>query len=170
MLFTTKCGRALTLCALVASGTVVRAQTLSDAVPTQGRERLIVPEGAPLRVILAEKLRFKKNQPVHGRIVEPVYAFDREVVPAGAEVSGHITGFKNAPRWMRITSMLGGNFTPLREPQLTFDTLDFEQLKIDSYPDFGDSWKRYGRSFQYGNGRTEKGEGGYGNGSGPSAD
>ena len=129
MLFTTKCGRALTLCALVASGTVVRAQTLSDAVPTQGRERLIVPEGAPLRVILAEKLRFRKNQPVHGRIVEPVYAFDREVVPAGAEVSGRITGFKNAPRWMRITSMLGGNFTPLREPQLTFDTLILNNLK-----------------------------------------
>jgi len=105
-------------CAAVSSA---QSQT---ATPAPGQvERLVVPEGAPLRVILTEKLRFKLNQPVHGRIVDPVFAFDREVLPAGADIGGHITGFQNASRWVRITSMLGGNFTPIREPKLTFDSL-----------------------------------------------
>jgi hypothetical protein len=86
-------------------------------------QQLIVPEGAPLRVILTGKVRFKSNQAVHGKLVEPIFAFDREVLPAGTEVIGHITSFKAAPRWVRMTSMAGGNFTPLREPQIIFDTL-----------------------------------------------
>src|SRR5438105_2852006 len=122
MIFINNLGRTATICALVAFGTASLDGQTASSDPRQ-TERLVVPEGAPLRAILTEKLRFKLNQPVHARIVEPVYAFDREVVPAGADIRGHITGFKSAARWMRITSMLGGNFTPLREPQLTFDTL-----------------------------------------------
>ncbi len=115
--------RATALCAVaVFSAVSLAAQTATTPTPAE-IERLAVPEGAPLRVILTEKLRFKMNQPVHARIVDPVYAFDREVLPAGTEVSGRITGFQSAPRWARITSMLGGNFTPLRDPRLTFDTL-----------------------------------------------
>jgi len=123
MIFSNNFDRIAALCALVAFGPAsLKAQTATPPAPAHS-ERLVVPEGAPLRVILTEKLRFKLSQPVHARIVEPVYGFDREVVPEGADVLGHITGFKSAPRWMRITSMLGGNFTPLREPQLTFDAL-----------------------------------------------
>jgi len=130
MIFWNNSTRTMAFCALVMCGTasLVEAQTETSAAPAQ-IEHLVVPDGAPLRVILTEKLRFKLNQPVHGRIVEPVYAFDREVVPAGTEVLGHITGFKNAPRLIRITSMLGGNFTPIREPQLTFDSLTLKDGK-----------------------------------------
>jgi hypothetical protein len=123
MIFANNLGRTMAFCALVTLGAAsLEGQTSTSPAPAQ-IEHVVVPDGAPLRTILTEKLRYKLNQPVHARIVEPVFAFDREVVPAGAEVLGHITGFKNAPRWMRITSWLGGNFTPLREPQLTFDTL-----------------------------------------------
>jgi len=123
MIFPNNLGRTAALCALVAFATAsLKAQTATSPAPAQ-IESCVVPEGAPLRVILTEKLQFKLSQPVHARIVEPVYAFAREVLPEGAEVLGHMIGFKSAPRWMRITSMLGGNFTPLREPQLTFDTL-----------------------------------------------
>src|SRR5579862_6160125 len=113
-------GRTAVFCALLAfCAAPLYAQT--ETAPADAQiERLMVPEGAPLRVILTQKLRFKKNQPIRARIVEPVFAFDREVLPSGTEVLGHITGFKAAPRWIRITSMLGGNFTPLREPEITF--------------------------------------------------
>jgi hypothetical protein len=123
MIFSGNYGRTAALCVLAAIGaTSVEAQTTATSVPPQ-IERIVVSDGVPLRVILTERLRFKTSQPVHARIVEPVYAFDREVLPAGTEVLGRVTGFRSAPRWMRITSMLGGNFTPLREPQITFDTL-----------------------------------------------
>jgi len=59
-------------------------------------------------------------------VVESVYAFDREVIPPGAEVLGRITGFRNAPKWKRALTIANGDFTPMREPQITFDTLIFE--------------------------------------------
>jgi hypothetical protein len=123
MIFSKNLGRVAALCILATcAAATLPGQTLSSSEPSL-TEHLIVPEGAPLRVILTGKVRFKREEPVRARLVEPVYAFDREVLPAGTEVTGHITGFKNAASWVRITSMAGGNFTPLREPQLTFDAL-----------------------------------------------
>ncbi len=84
---------------------------------------LIVDKGFPLQVFLTEKLHFKENEPVRATIVEPVYAFDRVVIPSGTRLEGTITALRKPGRWQRITSMLGGNFTPLSEPQITFHTL-----------------------------------------------
>src|SRR5262249_28274096 len=36
---------------------------------------------------------------------------------------GRITGFQKAGKWKRISSMLGGDFTPVRQPQIKFHTL-----------------------------------------------
>src|ERR1035438_775461 len=45
---------------------------------------LTVAKGSPLQVALDEEVRIKKvGQSVHGRIVEPVYAFDHIVAPVG---------------------------------------------------------------------------------------
>jgi hypothetical protein len=116
-------GRVVALCVWAGfSAASLAAQAVPLSAPPLV-QHLAVPEGAPLRVILNGKVPFKQGQPVHGRLVEPVFAFDREVLPAGTEVIGHITGFKSGPRLARITSLAGGNFTPIREPQLTFDKL-----------------------------------------------
>ena len=69
---------------------------------------------------------------MHARIVEPVYAFDREVIPAGTEVEGRIVGFQKVGKWKRISTMLGGDFTPLREPQITFQALSASRWYPDS--------------------------------------
>src|SRR6266850_76823 len=87
---------------------------------------LTVEKGFPLQVVLTDKLHFKLHEPVHGRIVEPVYAFDRKVIPPGTEVVGTITGFRQRGKWKRMSSILGGDFTPVRDPQITFDTLLLE--------------------------------------------
>ena len=87
---------------------------------------LIVDSGLALRVIMTQKLRFKLNESVHGQLTDPVYAFDREVIPSGTEVTGRLVGFKRPSRWVRAWSLMGGNFTPLREPQIEFESL---QLK-----------------------------------------
>jgi len=123
MIFCKNLGRVAALCILpICAAAAVEGQALSPSERSLS-EHLVVPEGAPLRVILTGKVRFKRGEPVHARLVEPVYAFDREVLPENTEVIGHVTGFKSASRWVRVTSMAGGNFTPPREPQLTFDTL-----------------------------------------------
>ena len=52
---------------------------------------LVVAAGRPLRVALDERVRVKRvGQPVTATVVEPVYAYDRIVVPAGAKVLGRI--------------------------------------------------------------------------------
>jgi hypothetical protein len=99
------------------------AQTLADTDATV--VPLIVEKGVPLQVLLTDKLRFKVNESVHATIAEPVFSFDREVIPAGTKVEGTITGFESAGKWKRISAMLGGDFTPQREPQITFHTLVF---------------------------------------------
>src|SRR5262245_21095808 len=90
---------------------------------------LTVDNGFPLKVVLTEKLRSKLNEPVHGKVVDPVYAFDREVIPAGTEILGKVTALQPVRKWKRISSMLGGDFTPLHDPEITFDTLVFADGK-----------------------------------------
>src|SRR5580704_2729085 len=63
----------------------------SADVPLQS-VALSVPTGTPLQVALDQEIRVKKvGQPIHALIVEPVYAFDRLVIPVGAQVTGQIT-------------------------------------------------------------------------------
>jgi len=65
----------------------------------------------------------KQDEPVRARVVEPVYAFDREVVPPGAEVIGRIRQLEGVPRRQRVAAILAGDLTPLHQPQIQFDTL-----------------------------------------------
>src|SRR5258708_16322959 len=53
---------------------------------------LSVAKGAPLQVALDQEIRVKKvGQPVHARILQPAYAFDHIVVPAGSHALAQIT-------------------------------------------------------------------------------
>src|SRR5260221_3983593 len=59
---------------------------------------LIVPAGTPLRLALDEKITIRKaGQRVTATLLEPVYAFDRIVVPAGGQAIGHINRIPTAP-------------------------------------------------------------------------
>ena len=101
---------------------------------------LTVAKGVPLQVVLTDKLHFKLHETVHGRVIEPVYAFDRVVIPSGTEVLGTITGVRSAGMWKRVSTMLGGDFTPVRDPQIRFDTLVFEdgtRMPIETSVDRG---------------------------------
>jgi hypothetical protein len=84
---------------------------------------LTVEKGFPLDVVLTEKLHFKQNEPVRGKIADSVFAFDRVVIPEGTEVRGQITGFDQGGIWKRVAYALKGDLTPPRNPQISFDTL-----------------------------------------------
>jgi len=43
-------------------------------------------EGAPLRLYLTRKIPRRLGAPVEAKVLEPVFAFDREVIPAGTLV------------------------------------------------------------------------------------
>ena len=85
---------------------------------------LVVEAGTPLRVALNDRVRMKEpGQPVAGTLVEPVYSYDRIVLPAGTRVLGRVVRFAKVSGRARACAMFNGEFTPLRRAILQFDTL-----------------------------------------------
>jgi len=83
-----------------------------------------VPSGVPLRVALERRVAIQRaGEPIQGRLVDPVYVFDRMVLPAGSVVEGHIAEIGGVPARRRLTAILSGNFTPPREVRARFDAL-----------------------------------------------
>ena len=85
---------------------------------------LTIAKGAPLQVALDQEVKVKKvGQPVHGRVVEPVYAFDRIVVPVGSEINGKVTKIEDLSGGKRTLAALNADFTPQRKVEVGFDEL-----------------------------------------------
>jgi len=85
---------------------------------------LTVPAGTPLKVALDQEVRIQKvRQPVHGKITEPVYVFDKLVVPAGSGVVGKVVEIKGVPKKNRTLAAMNANFSPFREVQIEFNEL-----------------------------------------------
>ena len=63
------------------------------------------------------------GQPVHARIVEPVFAFDRIVVPVGSEVTGQVTEIGAISGGKRTIAVLDADFTPERKVKVSFNDL-----------------------------------------------
>ena len=85
---------------------------------------LEVPKGTPLPVVLKNEVRIrKKGQAIQGTIAEPIYAFDKLVVPAGSEVTGSVTRIVGVSAFRRTMAALDANFTPTRDVEITFDQL-----------------------------------------------
>jgi len=97
---------------------------------------LSVDKGFPLQVILTEKLRYKENETVRATLAEPVFSFDREVIPRGSQLEGTITALRKPGKWTRVSALLNGTFTSPRVPQITFHTLILnggKRIPIDTY-------------------------------------
>jgi hypothetical protein len=83
---------------------------------------LSVPKGTPLQVALDREVRVQKiGQPIHGCVVQPVYAFDRLVIPVGAQVIGQITKIEPIPGKQRTLAILNADFTPVHKIELEFN-------------------------------------------------
>jgi hypothetical protein len=90
------------------------ADLLNPTVP------LTVPAGAAVRLYLTRKIPKKPGAPVEAKLLESVYAFDREVIPAGAVVMGRVSRVQPVSKWQRASAILGGDFTPLRHAFVDF--------------------------------------------------
>ena len=63
------------------------------------------------------------GQSVHARIVEPVYAFDRLVVPVGSQVTGQVIKIEAISAGKRTVAALDADFTPERKVEISFNEL-----------------------------------------------
>jgi hypothetical protein len=85
---------------------------------------LTVPAGTPLKVALNQEVRIQKSgQLVHGKVVEPVYSFDKLVVPAGSEVIGKILSIEGVSKLNRTVAAMNADFSPPRQVHVEFNEL-----------------------------------------------
>ncbi|HXA50978.1 MAG TPA: hypothetical protein VNV86_11765 [Candidatus Acidoferrum sp.] len=96
-----------------------------QAVPDAGAPKvtLAVPSGAPLRLYLTKRVSKSLGAPIQAKVLDPVFSFDREVIPAGTIALGSVTRTVPAGKWQRIAAILNGDFTPLRQAEAEFTTL-----------------------------------------------
>jgi hypothetical protein len=86
--------------------------------------RLLVAAGIPLRLALDHRIVVKRvGQRVTATLAEPVYVYDRIVLPVGTKVLGHVEMLQHAPKRARILAMLRGDFAPNRRVLLQFDSV-----------------------------------------------
>ena len=85
---------------------------------------LTVPKGTSLQVALADEVRVHKvGQSIDALLVEPVYAFDRLVLPVGSKIHGQVTKISPISRGKRVLAALDADFSPVRKVQIRFTDL-----------------------------------------------
>lgn len=103
------------------------AQPVAGSTPSaalSGSIPLTVPTGTPLKVVLDKEVRIRKvGQPIHGKVVEPVYAFDKLVVPAGTEVVGKVSEIEVVSKKLRTVAAMNANFSPAHQVHIEFNEL-----------------------------------------------
>lgn len=83
---------------------------------------LSVPQGTAIVVAIDRDVRIAHvGQPVHGRVVEPIYAFDKLVIPVGAQVTGRVTEIDDPSNARRTAAALDADFSPERHVEVEFD-------------------------------------------------
>ena len=82
---------------------------------------LIVPKGMAIQVALDREVRIRKaGQSISGHVVEPVYAFDKLVVPVGTTVTGQITKIDDVSKGKSTLDALNAEFSPARGIDVEF--------------------------------------------------
>lgn len=108
----------------------------NPAAPADTAIDLTIPAGTPIKIALDEEIKVKTvGQPVHGKVVEPVYAFDKVVVPRGTEAIGKISQIEDVSKKTRTLSALDANFSPPHAVHVAFNELvlaDGRHLPIET--------------------------------------
>lgn len=116
---------------LLALASLAAAQSAKQAQPNKSEViPLTVQAGVPIRVVLLKSVRVKHTGvPIEGRVLEPVYVFDRMVIPAGSLVKGHITKIDPVSKEKRLAALANGNFTPFHTVHVEFTGLTLKSGK-----------------------------------------
>jgi hypothetical protein len=85
---------------------------------------MTVPNGTPLQIALDKEVRVRRvGEPITGRVMQPVYIFDRLVIPVGTAATGRISDIDPVPGRVRTLSALNADFTPPHQLAVAFDKL-----------------------------------------------
>jgi len=83
-----------------------------------------VNAGTPIKVAIDSDVRIREvGQTIHGRTTEPIYAFDKLLIPVGTVVNGKVAAIDPVPKMVRTMQAANGNFSPVRKVHVQFDEL-----------------------------------------------
>ena len=107
---------------------VVTASKSDPAPPPSSSDSrtiaMTVPDGTPLQIALDKEVRVRKvGEPITGRVMQPVYAFDHLVIPVGTVATGRISAIDPVPGRTRMLDALNADFTPAHKLAVVFDEL-----------------------------------------------
>ena len=118
------------------SETTVKDEPAPPPTPVPVKLEMSVPAGTPIKVALDSEVRIRRvGQPIHGQTMEPVYAFDKLLIPVGTTVTGKISGIDAVGKKRTTLEAMDGNFTPERAVHVQFDELvmgDGQRLPIQT--------------------------------------
>lgn len=100
------------------------------AAPAPVTVDMNVPAGTPIKVALDSEVRVRRvGQAIHGKTMEPVYAFDKLLIPTGTLVTGKISAIDGVGKKTRTLEAMDGNFSPTRAVHVEFDELQMADGK-----------------------------------------
>jgi len=77
-----------------------------------------------VQVALDDEIRVRSaGQSIKGHVIEPVYAFDKLVIPVGTLATGQIKEIEDVSPGKRTMAALDADFTPSHEIQVEFNEL-----------------------------------------------
>jgi hypothetical protein len=105
-----------------------RQDAQRNAAEDAGAAAVMVPmsvgAGTPIKVALDSEVRVREvGQTIHGITTEPVYAFDKLLIPVGTVVNGRVSAIDAVPKKVRTLQAADGNFSPRRDVHVQFDEL-----------------------------------------------
>src|SRR3954454_17525950 len=101
---------------------------------------LRVDAGTPLRLYITKRASYRQGEPVQAKFAEPVWAFDRIVIPAGTGVDGRIVQLEPVSKMARAMAIVRGDFTPLKQAEVSFTRMvlpDGRSMALDVQPSLG---------------------------------
>ena len=109
---------------LLVSITTIAGMAASAAAQDVATVDLVLQSGRSLRVALDHRIAIHQvGQTITGTLVEPIYVYDRIVLPIGSRLTGHIDQIDEPSKKKRTLAIAEGDFSPHPHAVLRFDSI-----------------------------------------------
>jgi len=82
-----------------------------------------LPRGTSLQVEIPRQYPMKRDEPIQGTLLHPLFVDGKLVISKGAKVRGKVVGLEPDTK-ARLHARLLGDFTPFHRPQVQFDEIE----------------------------------------------
>jgi len=93
-------------------------------------QTITIQSGVPLHIRVTRTTDLRVGAPVEGLLTEPVYVYDRLVLPGALHIRGTVSAVIPAERKLRTQALLNGDVTPLHDPVVNFNSIQMGEQEI----------------------------------------